>query len=218
MRANGYLCPMHNKMLKTDYCRVCPTLFRIDVFSLSKARVIFELKNAVKLLEKSRDFAKIIPEVLTNIAYALPDAKSINDVAAFPSRICEVNGTPVASLDPEFGASKHLASVLLAVMQVRKNLRAAANIKYDEKVRQALLSLNLKFDFIVRRQEVMKEDITPILVKKVISQKPHLEVVIDPGGLFIEPATYVFAETPGKLVKKLISIAQRYALYVGNER
>jgi len=56
--------------------------------------VLENLRKAVDVLENSPNFAKLIPEIRTNIVMAIPGAKSISDVAAVEGRITAVRGKP----------------------------------------------------------------------------------------------------------------------------
>ena|GEM_PF-2104086 len=51
--------------------------------------VLGNMLDAVMMLEKSRSFAPLIPEVRTNMVYALPHAKSKQDVGGMKDKCCE---------------------------------------------------------------------------------------------------------------------------------
>jgi hydroxymethylpyrimidine/phosphomethylpyrimidine kinase len=68
---------------------------------------------------------------------ALPEPKTLEDVAAIPGRIVNAMGRAKASGCPKFGASRHLASTLLAVSDYTPSVRAALNIKFDENLLEA---------------------------------------------------------------------------------
>ncbi len=55
-------------------------------------------------------FATLIPAVGSNLVQCLPEADSIEDVAAVPGRILDVKGRAPIPADPEFGVSEHVAS------------------------------------------------------------------------------------------------------------
>jgi hydroxymethylpyrimidine/phosphomethylpyrimidine kinase len=64
---------------------------------------------ALNILEGCQEFASIIPEVRTNLAYARANAKTRYEVLAIDGRITVVNGWPHAAGKPRFGASSHMA-------------------------------------------------------------------------------------------------------------
>lgn len=82
----------------------------------TKAQVLGCLLQALHKLEKSSPFAKLIPEVRVNLAYALPNAETPEDVAGIEGRITVVNGQPKASGSPQFGASDHMARAILQIL------------------------------------------------------------------------------------------------------
>ena len=53
---------------------------------MERYRVVQELKRAVEVLKEEK-IGHLIPEVSSNLGYALPQAEGIGDVAAFPGRI-----------------------------------------------------------------------------------------------------------------------------------
>lgn len=102
-----------------------------------KMRVLEKVSEAVSLLEANPTFAQYIPECQTNVAMALPEPTKLEDVAAIPGRIVNALGRVKASGCPKFGASKHLASTLLAVSEYTPVIRAALNIRFDERMLEA---------------------------------------------------------------------------------
>ena len=60
---------------------------------------------------------RIIPEIRSNLGYALPGASEpVNEVAAVPGRITQIGDRVVAFAEPAFSASRHVAKVILAAM------------------------------------------------------------------------------------------------------
>jgi len=120
-------------------------------------RVLGNLVRAVKILEACPEFADLIPEVRTNIVYALPDAKNINDVAGIDGRITNVDGRPRACGYPAFGASSHMARIVLEVMKFDKGLRAGINFAWSEEFASWLETCarenNISFGFVDRSME-----------------------------------------------------------------
>lgn len=109
---------------------------RKDQERLSEERevVLDELQEAVQVLERCALFALLIPEVRTNLAYALEDAESVNDIAAVEGRITVVRGFPKAAGPVKFGASSHLARLILELRKYDQSIRSALNFRWDEKI------------------------------------------------------------------------------------
>ncbi|MER3408349.1 MAG: bifunctional hydroxymethylpyrimidine kinase/phosphomethylpyrimidine kinase, partial [Nitrososphaera sp.] len=93
--------------------------------------VVTELQQAVDRLVALDDFAGLIPETQTNFAYALPDAEEHADVAAVRGRIVRAGDKAVQVSRIEFGASRHMASAVLACMAAKPAFRSVINIRLD---------------------------------------------------------------------------------------
>ena len=97
-------------------------------------KILGNLLSAVEMLEESPEFSSLMPEVRVNIAYALPEAKTPQDVAAIDGRITVVQGKPHASGLPRWGASDHMARLLLEVRKYDSSINAGINFKCDAKI------------------------------------------------------------------------------------
>ncbi|MBM4463827.1 MAG: phosphomethylpyrimidine kinase [Chloroflexi bacterium] len=96
--------------------------------------ILGNLVCAVNMLQSCPEFALLVPEVRVNLAYALPDAKIPQEVAAVEGRITVVRGLPHASGMPAWGASDHLARRILEVRTYDPEINAAINFKCDQGV------------------------------------------------------------------------------------
>ncbi len=96
--------------------------------------VLGNLVSALHMIEKSRDFALIIPEIRASLAYAPSWAKSAKDVAAIEGRIAPVNGYPRAAGLPAFGASLRTAATILAFREYDPDVNAAIIVKCNEEI------------------------------------------------------------------------------------
>ncbi|VVB95372.1 Bifunctional thiamine biosynthesis protein ThiDN [uncultured archaeon] len=115
--------------------------------------VLSNVKEAVELIEKNKAFSGLIPEVGCNIAMGIQDASSIKDVAAVSGRIVWLKGSPHAVGCVEFGASSHIARIVLTAMQYDGSIRAAMNIRYSEDALSACRELGLKIASFSRKDE-----------------------------------------------------------------
>ncbi len=123
-------------------------------------RTLSELRRAVRRLEKMKNFAPLIPEVRTNFVYAKEEPKEIPDVAGVEGRITVVGGYPKAAGKMKFGASDHLARLLIEVAKYDKEIRAALNFKFDRetlgRVKRYTKKRGIPFGKIDRRKEPKK--------------------------------------------------------------
>jgi len=83
-----------------------------------------KMAMALNILEDTQDFAAIIPEVRTNLVYAREKAKTRDEVLGVEGRITVVNGFPKAAGKPRFGASSHMARLLLEIRKIDPTIRA----------------------------------------------------------------------------------------------
>lgn len=82
------------------------------------------MRIALDMLEACGEFAALIPEVRTNLVYARQNAQSREDVLGIDGRITVVNGLPHAAGTPKFGASSHMARLLIELRKVDPSVRA----------------------------------------------------------------------------------------------
>lgn len=169
--------------------------------------ILQELKNAMEIL-KGANIGSLIPEVSSNLGYALPCAEGVEDVAAFPGRIVRLKDSVASLGDPEFGASRHVARIILTVMRFDPDTCSAMNIGYS---RERIAALK-KRDFIVghfdRRLEpdpVKKREGSTLEwgVHEVLKKLGKIpDFIYDEGGMGKEPMIRVLGKTPGTSSKK----------------
>jgi len=97
-------------------------------------RVMGNLCLAVNNLQRCREFSRLMPEVRVNIVYALPGARSSREVVAIDGRITVVNGYPLASGLPRWGASDHMARLVIEARKHRPEFNAGINFKCDDRI------------------------------------------------------------------------------------
>jgi hydroxymethylpyrimidine/phosphomethylpyrimidine kinase len=114
--------------------------------------LIERLYQAWEVLEVANPHG-LIPEVQSNLAEALPGARSYRDVAAFPGRIVRC-AERVRRVDgPRFGASRHMAKILLASGRRGSPFRAVMNIRYGQDVLDACRAAGLTVEGFSRYDE-----------------------------------------------------------------
>ncbi len=106
-------------------------------------RVLKNLEKAVEMIQGNQDFSDLIPEVGCNIAMGIPDATSVSDIAAVSGRIVRLKNKPHAVGCIAFGASSHVARIVLTSMKYDEKIRAAMNIRYSIEALQACKYLGL---------------------------------------------------------------------------
>ena len=174
---------------------------------------IDKLKRALEKLEGG-DIGYLIPEVQSNLGYALPHASSLQEVIAFPGRIIRLNHTIATVADPTPGASHHIAQIILTVMKHRKDLRSAMNIRYSPEIIKKCRSLKFKLGTFDRRDEPKnikrKEGATLSWgIEKLLSKKRTIpDIIYDLGDKGKEPMVRVIGKNPQEVAYKVLKIAK----------
>ena len=164
-------------------------------------RVRASVRRGVRTLENTSGFANLIPAVGANLVEALPDATTIDDVAAVPGRILDVKGKATVPGDPEFGVSEHVASVLLAARAAGSPARAALNVRYDEALVEALAAAG--------RTPVEFDAEAPLetAVDAALADAPEADVLYQTGAMGIEPVCYVLGADAGAVVETVRDVS-----------
>jgi hydroxymethylpyrimidine kinase/phosphomethylpyrimidine kinase len=124
------------------------------LFAREQARyqVLEELQAAAARLIRE-DVSPLIPEVMSNLGYDLPFAEGLEHVAAFPGRILKTPQGTMIPAPPVFGASRHIAAVILTAAERFPHLRAAMNIRYVEGIEDMAPILHLRYASFDRARE-----------------------------------------------------------------
>lgn len=186
-----------------------------------KDLVLGNMLRAVRMLEKSYSFALLIPEVRTNLVYALPDAKSKEDIAGIEGRITVVTGFPKASGFPQFGASSHMARFILEIMKVNPEMRAGINFIYNDEFGKWLKEYcgenNLLLGCIDRSKEPeerkQKEGDSMVwkvaeVIRSVNGRVP--DIAYETGAVGKEPVSVLIGKSAVEIVERVGSLGEDY--------
>jgi hydroxymethylpyrimidine/phosphomethylpyrimidine kinase len=181
---------------------------------MERYRVIQDLKRAVEVLQENK-IGHLIPEVSSNLGYALPQAEGIGDVAAFPGRIVRFKDSMATHSGPEFGASQHVANIILTVMKFDPEYCSAMNIRYSKENVEKLKGKGFLIGHFDRRFE-------PKLVKQregfslewgvgEVLKKMKLvpDFIWDKGAVGKEPMIRVLGRNPVDVVNKILKAVGR---------
>ncbi|RLF75491.1 phosphomethylpyrimidine kinase [Thermococci archaeon] len=193
----GELCEEYLKYANLKDPSLCSEIFR---GMASKVEILDVLNLALGELLKDERFLNLIPEIRSNFAYALPNPKGVEDVAAIPGRITRVKGKAFA-LPPEFGASEHMAKILIELSKKASEIRSVINIKFDESIEGALKRAELRFEVIEEKNR--DEDRTVKLIGNIFEEHGELDAVVDRGAFGIEPCVYIFGKNPLEVLDKI---------------
>lgn len=176
-------------------------------------RVISEVKEAVRALKEEK-IGHLIPEVQSNLAMAIPYACKVEDVAAVPGRIIRFGDNIATVSDPEFGASQHMARIVLTLMRYDREIRSAMNIKYSEDVVKKCNDMGLNVRCLDRRKEpeyIKKREgasLEWIIESALKEEKKVPDVIYDTGDMGKEPMVRVIGRDAKEVVGKVLMIAK----------
>jgi predicted fused transcriptional regulator/phosphomethylpyrimidine kinase len=184
-----------------------------DMFENERISVLQGIEKQLEIIKRT-DFARLIPEVGSNLAFAIKKPRDFNDVAAIPGRIRNAVGRPVF-LKPMFGASSHVASLVMGAINHDPSKRCAMNIKYSDEIIAACKSLKLKTVFVDRMNEpgdVKNEEgaSVPWVLEKAVDECGFVpDVIYHRGAVGKEAMTIIIGEKPAHLTEIVIELLKR---------
>ena len=178
---------------------------------MERYRVIQELKGAMALLKQGK-IGHLIPEVSSNLGYALPEAEGMEDVAAFPGRIVRWKDAIATLSAPEFGASRHIANIILTVMKFNPEYSSAMNIRYSKENIALTKRRGFRIGYFDRTLEpkIVKEKEGSSLewgVGEVLKRMKRVpDFIYDEGDVGKEPMIRVLGRNPLDVVTKVLKL------------
>jgi hydroxymethylpyrimidine kinase/phosphomethylpyrimidine kinase len=177
------------------------------VLPMHQFQVWFELNNAIQTLLSflTPDY---IPQVGMNFAYAVPHATTRQDICAVDGRITTQKNHLVLCGSLDFGASKHVASIILAAMTTDPMMRSALNIRYTN----TTVDLCKKTGLAVGTFERINEPATAGSTMEWGTKQAILtlgkvpDVIYDTGGVGKEPMIRILGKNPEDVISKLKKI------------
>ena len=173
-------------------------------------QVIEELGKAVETLVNMKNFAYLIPETQSNLVYAIPNAKGIEDVAGVSGRIVKVGNKSVPTSGIKFGASKHVASSILEYMKTNQMVRSALNIRNDKSILYKCNRLfkTSQYERNLEPKTIKEKEGKSISwgVRMALSKNPDADVVYHSGDVGKEPMIIIFGQSPQEVIDKVKKI------------
>ncbi len=185
---------------------------------LARPEVLAALQTAAARLKKE-GIEPLIPEVMTNFGYATPYPEGPQDVAAFPGRIRRSPQGLLISEAPAFGASRHIAAIILTAMATHPELRSAMNVKFFQGVDALAPLLHLRvagFDRSAEPPGIKAREGSTLAwgVASVLKPgDPPPDLIYDRGEFGKEPMIRILGPTPMSVAEK--ALALKYALLAG---
>jgi len=171
-----------------------------------------ELKNAFEML-RCANIGHLIPEVQSNLGYAVPAAAVSDDVIAFPGRIIRLGETITTVAAPAPGGSRHIAKIILTALTYDGRYRSAMNITWNDALidhcRKAGFSV-CEFDRKQEPPEVKQREGSTLEwgTNNVLAARKEVpDIIYDRGDLGKEPMTRVLGTDPMDVADKIIKLA-----------
>jgi hydroxymethylpyrimidine kinase/phosphomethylpyrimidine kinase len=199
MIQEGYAPGKGSDVLEHSTRILVPPAFKDD----EQFEVWVELKIAVRQLLTLLPVS-LIPEVGMNVVYSTQHPTSRNDVCGINGRITKCNHKPHLCGSLGFGASKHIASVVLAAHSVDLTVRAALNIRYSKQTVELCRTIGLSVGTFDRRNEPATASSTMEWGTKqsraTLGRVP--DVIYDEGGVGKEPMIRILGKNPADVLTK----------------
>ncbi len=176
---------------------------------------------ALDVLEQCVAFAPLIPEVRANLVYAKLHAHTTEDVLAIDGRITVVNGMPKAAGKPQFGASSHMARLILELAKSDPSIRAGVNFASNPALTKWLTAYcaDRGWVFSVIDRSTEPEEIKetegasmPWKVEQAIKAANGRvpKVFYETGAVGKEPVSVLVGSDPIEIAEQMCEIARRY--------
>ena len=168
-----------------------------------KPAMLEELEDCGAELERVLD-GRFIPEVGSNMGYAVLGALDEREVAAFDGRIVRT-GTGARKIGcARFGASKHVARIVLAAASHDPEIRCAMNMKYSPENLAASKEAGLSISSFDRTHEPKGVSSMTWGVHKAIERHRGIpDLIFDRGGQGKEPMIRLLGKNPDEVILKL---------------
>ncbi|MDD5452593.1 MAG: bifunctional hydroxymethylpyrimidine kinase/phosphomethylpyrimidine kinase [Desulfovibrionales bacterium] len=179
---------------------------------MSRYQVITALEKAVATLKGGQPVRHLIPEVQSNLGYALPLAEDESDVAAIPGRIIGIGDSVDTLAAPGFGASHHMARIILAVMRHDPAYRSAMNIRFGEDIIKKCRQLKwcvASFDRQKEPPDVKYKEGASLrwgIDIALEDAKKIPDIIYDCGDVGKEPMVRILGRDPEEVVSKLLML------------
>jgi hydroxymethylpyrimidine kinase/phosphomethylpyrimidine kinase len=151
---------------------------------------------------------QLLPEVGSNMGFGTLGALGADEVAAFTGRIVRKGDRAKTIGCAEFGASKHVARIVLAASAFDPSVRCALNIKYTDENVRACRKAKLTVASFDRAKEPKGASSMTWGVTHAIERRGSVpDVIFDRGGVGKEPMIRLLGRDPGDVLTKLRGVA-----------
>ena len=182
-----------------------------DLYNKSEMfQVLDDVERAAEMIESHSEFLPFIAEVGTQVAMALPCPLNEKDVAAIEGRIVKFRNKAKAVGSPHYGASQHIASIILAAMKYDHKIRGAINLHYESRLVEAFRKTGFAVSSFDRKLEPTDKkhaegkSLSWGTGEAIRSFGKVPDVIFDEGEVGKEPMIRVLGRTATEAVKKAL--------------
>jgi hydroxymethylpyrimidine/phosphomethylpyrimidine kinase len=185
--------------------------------------ILGNLVRAVQILESSEYFGLLMPEVRVNLVYSMENATSPKDVAGIDGRITLVSGRVKAAGYPKFGASDHMARLMIEVRKYDRRYRAGINFAWTPEISTFLEEYCKKmgWDYAGIDRSLEPKEFSSVegmsmpwkiktLVEMCGGKVP--KIFYEGPGLGKEPLTVLLGKDAVEVATDVVEISRMYAL------
>jgi hydroxymethylpyrimidine/phosphomethylpyrimidine kinase len=170
-------------------------------WQMHSARVYEALQAARSEFQKVL-VPELVPEVGINFGYALPAAQTPEDICALDTRIIKTTEGVQVSGGLAFGASSHVARIILSAMSFDLRYRSALNLRYSMEMVEHAEKLGLTIGTFHRADEPDGSSTMEWGSKKAIEDLGSVpDLIYDLGGVGKEPMVRIIAMNPKEAVE-----------------
>ena len=181
-------------------------------YSEEELRVISQIREIYNFIKRKK-FNVLIPEVRTNIAGALKNAKTKAEVAGIDGRITIVDGLPKAAGDIKFGVAEHTARLVLTAKKFDNSVNFVINLRYSPEL---IEDIQKKTDLVLKEinrenepEEIKLKEFSTMqwLIKESLDKNGKIpDIIWDIGSVGKEPMIRLFGKSSADIIDKLKKI------------
>ncbi len=166
-----------------------------------------------RIMEASDILIEFIPEVGTNISEVILGAETIHDAVGIAGRITKAGKKLIVNGCPEPGGSSHMARLAITAHKYAPDIRAAANLAYNQRLINAARMLGLRVYEVHRAEESDTREGSTMqwIIRKAYNDLGFIPTIIyDKGAHGKEAMIRVlgsYAIEVAELIKRLALIA-----------
>lgn len=198
----GPICRIHEEETPELRGLGCDLCIRVGATALAPEQAALQdLRTAVRILEATPGLAALVPHVGTNVARAVPGATDPSGVAAIPGGLFETRGAVKAAAAPEFGVSRHVGRLLLAVHRQDPSRLACLNLTPSPSLLAAAAAEGWRV-----AQMPAELDRRPADLRL---EPPAPDLLHHAGAFGIEPQAYLFGADATRLAHAVRRLVER---------